>query len=720
MTFQKKMQKSQVKVWSDFYFQYELMKKLLEPIKTLHKEKEKSVYKKEKEGQKANMELNQVLTQAIRIDDSKVDLVKVQQQFSEQFVLELKKVDHFYCECLNQRIKPRLNAIKGQLDHAQSIKEFNIYQDTFELAIKELYKEVILIKGFVDINLEAKEKMMFKFQKYSQYFERDFPTNVIENVKTNFEKLDISKSKTELDILIDELTKLFNVYFIDKYKSGTNKRLKSYTEGNKFTQSQSFYLGFFIGLLLFQLFVIIFIAYHYNLDIDKDPDFKSVFPMFKAFFVVCLYWWVLGFNVFAWNKAEISYKVIFQFSNHYSDVISIYKRAAIFTFILLSCMIIYCLNRINVTIFFGYEIPTHILPLICWGSFLGYMFCPFKSMFNYEGRIYLFNLFTESIGSFLIKPDFRHVWLIDQMTSLIGPMRDMEYTLCYYAYYEAPLLEKKSHCNNTRGIYLFIAFFPNFLRILQCTKMIIDSKNPYPQKYNILKYCLNLCVATFSFLLATYPMFHPIWFVTSLVSTCYSFFWDLKFDFGFLQPGKGFPLREKLCYSSKKLYYFAVIANFFLRFLWLITLSPEVIAEFVRPETLSVSLFALEIFRRGMWNCIRVETKHLEISKEFRVTNDVELPFVKQNGKYINNESNILSIMGMTREEKMRVEMEKIKEEKAKKINYESRFIHDFDNSQKESVNDELNEYLKGYRISTENNINFGESGYKREFSRKI
>lgn len=123
-----------------------------------------------------------------------------------------------------------------------------------------------------------------------------------------------------------------------------------------------------------------------------------------------------------------------------------------------------------------------------------------------------------------------------------------------------------------------------------------------------------------------------------------------------------------------------------------------------------------------MWNCIRVETKHLEISKEFRVTNDVELPFIKQGNKFVPNESNLLEIMGMSREEKIRVEMDKILEEKGnKKIKYESRFIQEFEPLTKEKINDELNEYLRGYRTSTEENIHSGEEGYqRREFSRKI
>ena len=194
-------------------------------------------------------------------------------------------------------------------------------------------------------------------------------------------------------------------------------------------------------------------------------------------------------------------------------------------------------------------------------------------------------------------------------------------------------------------------------------------------------------------------------------------------DFGFFQKGKNYPLRDKLYYKKKWIYYIVSILDFFLRFLWLITLSPEVINEFIRPESLSLILGSLEIFRRGMWNLIRVEYKHLEISKEFKVTNDVELPFIKQGVKFINNENNLLNLIGMNREQKIQYELEKIMEEKERRgsIKYESRFIPDTETNNRNSVNDDLNEYLKAYNINTRQNMDLPiEGSYKKVLSRKI
>ena len=117
-------------------------------------------------------------------------------------------------------------------------------------------------------------------------------------------------------------------------------------------------------------------------------------------------------------------------------------------------------------------------------------------------------------------------------------------------------------------------------------------------------------------------------------------------DFGFLQPySKNYPLRDKLSYPEKGFYYFCMISNLFLRFMWVLSVSPEVVYRFMRPEFVSFLIFSMEVLRRGMWNFIRVELKHIELCKEFRVTVDVELPFKKIDDQYVLKNTNIIDVL---------------------------------------------------------------------------
>ena len=735
MKYQKKISKTFIKVWEDFYISYMTMFDILNPVYKKYKENKKKQMEKEllSKSFSGNIDSDLLLPKeskenAIDVKESK----SVKQRFQEQFMLELKKVDFFYNQNLNKVIRPKIKEIKDQIKHANKINEFKMNADAFEMALKETYKDISLTRKFIETNLDIKDTLMKKYKKYfgiqtfNTFSRKKIDNNsqiIIEDEKENEEYDDelentinefinyqssIGQYGDTLKSLEVEIEQCFGENFSFKYGSKTDKILKKYLKVKTITESQSFYLGLFIGFLLFQFGIICTLAWYYDIDMDRDPEFMSVFPMFRGFFVLCLYWWVHGLNITVWIKADISYRVIFQIDSNYSSPIQIFKRAAIFTFILLSCLLIYMIKRIYKGAFFGIfePIPINTLPLICWGSLLVYTFCPFD-IWNYEGRAFLGQLAKESFGSFLLKTGFRHVFFMGQMCSFIATMRDMEYTVCYYAYYDAPLWAKIEYCRKTRGIYFFLAFLPNFIRILQNIKEIYDSKKLFPKLFSIINYCLSISVALLSFLWPQHPSLHIFWLIFTFISSCCSFAWDIIIDFGFLEKGKNYPLRNKLYYKPKIIYYLIALYNFVLRFFWLWTISPEVLGSFLRPETLSIILNSLEITRRGCWNFLKVENKHIDISKEFKVSNDIELPFVKVGGKYVNNESNLLNIMKMNRQEKIQVEIEKVLQENRQnsRIKYMSRNLSDLKEA-KGKMNNELNEYLEVYKNDT--GVNMG------------
>ena len=737
MKYQKEISKTFIKVWEDFYINYLTMIKILEPQYKKYKEQKNK--RMEKQIRSMNFSKNidkEPLLREMSIDNKldQKEEKKIREQFRDQMLLELQKVDFFYNQNVNRVIKPKIKELKEQIKHALKINEFKMNNEAFEMALKETYKDIYLTQKFINTNIEIKDKLIRKLKKYLGNESR-FPPSLEqkENEQTIFEddkenddideeiesiinevndfiknKSNFGTADDELKKFEEEITQIFVQNYTYKYKSKTEKILKKYVLKNDITETQSFYLGFFIGLLIFQLSIICTIAWYYDIDMDNDVEFKSVFPMFRGFFIVCLYWWMNGLNILIWSKADISYRVIFQIDNNYSTPIEIFKRASIFTFILLTCLLIYMIKRIWFGAFFGIfdPIPINCLPLICWGSIIIYLFCPFE-IWNYDGRLFLGQLAKESFGSFLLKTSFRHVFFMGQICSFIAPLRDLEYTICYYAYYDAPLWAKIEYCKKTRGVYFFIAFIPNFLRILQNIKEIYDSKKLFPKLYSIINYCLSISVALLSFLWPQHPSLHIFWLIFTFISSCCSFAWDIIIDFGFLEKGDNYPLRNKLYYKPKIIYYLIAIYNFVLRFFWLLTISPEVLGTLFRPETLSIILNSFEITRRACWNILKVENKHIDISKEFKVSNDIDLPFVKVKGKYVNNESNLLNIMKMNRKEKIQVEIEKVLQENRSnsRAKYLSRNLTDL-KEVKGQMNNELNEYLEVYKRDT--GVNMG------------
>jgi hypothetical protein len=72
-----------------------------------------------------------------------------------------------------------------------------------------------------------------------------------------------------------------------------------------------------------------------------------------------------------------------------------------------------------------------------------------------------------------------------------------------------------------------------------------------------------------------------------------------------------------------------------MRFAWGLTITPDYVYTFVRPEFFLMLLYLIEMFRRGMWNFFRVELKHIEICNQFKVCPPVLLPLMKNpNGSF--------------------------------------------------------------------------------------
>jgi xenotropic and polytropic retrovirus receptor 1 len=108
-------------------------------------------------------------------------------------------------------------------------------------------------------------------------------------------------------------------------------------------------------------------------------------------------------------------------------------------------------------------------------------------------------------------------------------------------------------------------------------------------------------------------LFLCIWILTAAVSTSYAYHFDLKYDWGLLDPKYGY-LRRKLIYNNRKLYYGIIVLNLLLRFAWTLNVSPDIIRRIpVKPYLIVMVLTSLEITRRGIWMIFRVEKEHVVV-----------------------------------------------------------------------------------------------------------
>ena len=129
----------------------------------------------------------------------------------------------------------------------------------------------------------------------------------------------------------------------------------------------------------------------------------------------------------------------------------------------------------------------------------------------------------------------------------------------------------------------------------------------YGLQFTILKLNHNPTqfLVSFNFPLVWHPNqaryknpFLYFWILASLISSCYSFYWDVKMDWGLFDPncGENKYLREEIVYRHKAFYYFAIIEDLILRFTWTVTLTVTEV-HFVSADILLTLLAPCELFR---------------------------------------------------------------------------------------------------------------------------
>src|SRR5690606_30630679 len=121
--------------------------------------------------------------------------------------------------------------------------------------------------------------------------------------------------------------------------------------------------------------------------------------------------------------------------------------------------------------------------------------------------------------------------------------------------------------------------------------------------------------------------YYVLWFLAILVSTGYTYLWDIYKDWGLMEKNRGY-LRKSLMYP-KNSYYWAMISNLIMRFMWTLTLS-EAPLGVNSPYAFATILASVEIFRRAQWNLFRLENEQLNNCGKFRAYNvTVPLPHLQ-------------------------------------------------------------------------------------------
>lgn len=379
--------------------------------------------------------------------------------------------------------------------------------------------------------------------------------------------------------------------------------------------TRSFPLGVFTGFSLsFSL-----LAFVWGMDVPEASlvQGSSVFILFRAMGLALLLLWMWSLDALAWSRSQINFGAILGFNpKSQTGYQRLLLGAAVLTLLWLLGIVLYlfCCDP-PLRLSFLSEVPPQIWPLAIAVAVL----VPFV-IFEIRGRGWLLRILCRIAIAPFHAVSFEDTFMADQLVSIAIVVHDIEFSTCFYS---VDVWRSTSHCLKIDvWTFLAIAALPSLWRLLQCLRLYRD-KRATLQLFNAGKYLSTILVSVAAVVKVSSPSNATlsVWFGSILLSTAYSFIWDVFFDWNLFTPGRSRRLlRDVLLFEPHWIYWAVILVNLVLRFTWALTLSPKesYVMSKLPQELLRTTLACGEIFRRGMWNVLRLEAEQIKICSQLQ------------------------------------------------------------------------------------------------------
>ncbi|KAF8483140.1 EXS family-domain-containing protein, partial [Gautieria morchelliformis] len=223
--------------------------------------------------------------------------------------------------------------------------------------------------------------------------------------------------------------------------------------------------------------------------------------------------------------------------------------------------------------------------------------------------------------------EFTDFWLGDQFCSLVFSLAHLFTIGCAYS-------------NDWRNVFsrcgsvthwpapLVLLTLPYLVRLVQSVRRYYDSKL-LTHLINGGKYLSSIMmyVSYYTWRSRGSPrdLSFVLWCLFATLSSVYASLWDLLMDWSFLQRGSTHRfLRPELLYTNNPIiYYFAIVSNVMIRFIWTMYIPSGGLNNRLR----AVIAAGLEMLRRFQWNFYRLENEQIGNTDQYRATREVPLPY---------------------------------------------------------------------------------------------
>lgn len=514
-----------------------------------------------------------------------------------------------------------------------------------------LYRKIVQLESFCYLNVFLSVKILKKYDNmgisddhklYSSYLESVYKTEFAQWLDANHRIGSLKRRivETYADLCCDG----------DRFEAKGKLDFFEVRHTKAEMRSSGVRLGVAVVLLLWFLWESIMEAGNGN-TLWNDPAIY-VYAFLGNVVIHDILW---ALNVHVWESAHVNYLVLLDLrAEHSPDSYTLMSSAFMQCILFLMNLILYYKSRRESL---RIQMPPHLFPVA-----LALMFIANASMSVIKHRhLVSSRLFSpEDIFRIVSAPfsavSMRETILAEVMISFVKVYSNFAYACCYMvsgAYKDRDAsLHSFGTCNNE---YMFaatsvLAVLPLWFRFAQCLRMVYEasvvgqsnSVLVWPHSYNALKYLLSMIVVLFGLghpvnatvNSAGIMLFRAAYILLLVISTLYSFLWDLFQNFGLMEVwptiddvttfftgnwhclSEHIFLRPRLMYYKHVGYYYIAIAlDLVLMGMWTLSLIPQGSSgspfSFSLSDQLGPFLAAFELCRRCIWLILKLEYEHL-------------------------------------------------------------------------------------------------------------
>lgn len=607
----------------------------------------------------------------------------------------MQHVDEFYTTTLSDlqrevRVLLRETPASPSTDQNPS-NQAQVLQSSHKNACIDMYRMIQYLKNFSILNYTGFVKLIRKHDKHAMAISQThgIPSSNLLIAETKIKQLEgcVFFEDASLAEASDTLEKHFaECFFNGSLPEARAELLMTQNRGG--TRNTRFWLGLRCGAcLMMGVWVLWDCLVDANLRAHHQSQWKEpAFAVFTSLGCFVLLQWLWGVNLLVWRRYRINHLYILDLDSHTRDHAEMFSEATNVTFVFLSSFLVfYKAQRADVGDFphwfRGWR--ARLIPLCLLAYMLLRAFVPWRRRRSLWSTIY--NIVISPFG----RVRFRHFYVADVLTSLVKPLFQLVFSLCFYisgAWLSDGIEVGVCADSGTlmRVLNPLILALPLWFRFMQCLRRYFDTHKRHPNLSNALKYALAQTVVlmgVFSHLstdTTTSTRYQILWVTLLTLSTLYTFCWDVFMDWGLLRqplarlfkspaarqmsmdtlpsddeeideiPGithhrphsarikpvfqTKSPLREQLMFRQPWIYYTAIFADLIMRFLWTLTLVPRSSTRTPLGQTFShlmgPVLASIEVTRRCMWSCFRLEAEHLHNTEGYRSEKVIPLHFV--------------------------------------------------------------------------------------------